>query len=99
MSGSEIARFAVPAPAPGEWSLRVWLRDAAGNQAEANASVPVTLRYDPEAAPARLRAAAGGGSDARFGARSTDNVSGIAGGANRDQPRGRGTWQTLADPA
>ena len=33
---------------PGEWTLSIWRRDAAGNQAEDNASVPVTLRYDPE---------------------------------------------------
>ena len=28
--------------------LSMWRRDAAGNEAEDNASVPVTLRYDPE---------------------------------------------------
>ena len=35
-------------PSPGEWQLRVWREDAAGNHEPANASVPVTLRYDPE---------------------------------------------------
>ena len=34
-------------PGPGEWTLSLWRRDAAGNEAEDNASVPVTLRYDP----------------------------------------------------
>ena len=39
----------VQVPAPGEWTLRMWRRDQAGNADESNASNPVTLRYDPEA--------------------------------------------------
>ena len=35
-------------PAAGEWTVSLWRRDAAGNETEAAASVPVTLRYDPE---------------------------------------------------
>ena len=35
-------------PAPGEWQLRVWREDAAGNHEPSNASVPVPLRFDPE---------------------------------------------------
>jgi hypothetical protein len=33
-------------PAAGAWSLNVWLEDAAGNSNAANASAPVTLRFD-----------------------------------------------------
>ncbi len=33
-------------PAPGEYSLRLWLEDAAGNVEPANASPPVRLRFD-----------------------------------------------------
>lgn len=33
-------------PARGDWSFRVWLEDAAGNQEHANASRPITLRFD-----------------------------------------------------
>ena len=35
-------------PSAGEWQLSIWREDAAGNHQPANASVPVTLRYDPE---------------------------------------------------
>ena len=34
-------------PGPGEWQLRLWRQDAAGNQEPANASVPVTLALRP----------------------------------------------------
>ena len=43
-----MSRLPVAVPHAGEWTLSIWRRDAAGNQAEDNASVPVTLRYDPE---------------------------------------------------
>jgi hypothetical protein len=33
-------------PAPGEYTLRLWLEDAAGNVEPANASAPVRLRFD-----------------------------------------------------
>ena len=64
-AGTDIARFGVAVPAPGEWTLSVWRRDAAGNENEDTASVPVTLRYDPEPPTARLRAAVGDRPDAR----------------------------------
>ena len=93
--GSEIARFAIPAPAPGQLSLRVWLRDAAGNQAEANASVPVILRYDPE--PPQLGFEPPPAADpTRVSVLATDPVSGIAGGGIEISREGSGTWQTLA---
>lgn len=43
---SKITSLAVPHP--GEWSLKVWLRDAAGNSRPETAAAPVFLRFDPE---------------------------------------------------
>lgn len=45
----------VSVPARGEWRLRAWLVDAAGNSRRAHASAPVTLRFD-DRQPARLTA-------------------------------------------
>jgi hypothetical protein len=36
----------ITVPGPGEWVVRVWLEDAAGNVSAASASDPVTLRFD-----------------------------------------------------
>jgi hypothetical protein len=47
-TAQDIAGFHVAVPAPGEWRVSMWRRDAAGNADERAASVPVTLRYDPE---------------------------------------------------
>jgi hypothetical protein len=45
---------------PGDYSLRLWLEDAAGNTNAANVSDPVHLRYDP-VPPGEARAAYGNG--------------------------------------
>lgn len=48
-AGAGVAGIAnLTVPAPGEWELRMWRQDAAGNQQPENASVPVKLRFDPE---------------------------------------------------
>jgi hypothetical protein len=48
-SGLGLARLDhVAVPGSGEWQLRLWREDAAGNTEPANASVPVSLRFDPE---------------------------------------------------
>ncbi|MBV9212294.1 MAG: hypothetical protein JOZ25_01475 [Actinobacteria bacterium] len=41
-------------PAPGEYALRLWLEDAAGNVNGANASIPVHLRFD-DVAPGKAK--------------------------------------------
>ena len=35
-------------PSPGEWDVRAWLEDAAGNSDPATATRPARLRFDPE---------------------------------------------------
>jgi len=93
-SGDGISRFAVQVPAPGEWTVSLWRRDAAGNQTETAASVPVTLRYDPE--PPQLGFEPPSADDPTLVAVSvTDKVSGLAGGSIEISRAGSGTWLTL----
>jgi hypothetical protein len=93
-TGADIARFGVPVPAPGEWTVSLWRRDAAGNENEDTASVPVTLRYDPE--PPVLGFETSSAADPTLVAVSVaDTVSGLAGGAIEISPTASGIWQAL----
>ncbi|MEA2510582.1 MAG: hypothetical protein QOJ59_69, partial [Thermomicrobiales bacterium] len=66
-------------PAPGEWQLRLWREDAAGNAEASNASTPVVLRYDPE--PPELGFEEPSASDPTLlSAVVSDKVSGLATG-------------------
>lgn len=81
-------------PAPGEWELRMWRQDAAGNQQPENASVPVNLRFDPE--PPQLGFEAPSPSDpTRVSVQATDSLSGIGGGEITISRVGSGAWQVL----
>jgi 5-hydroxyisourate hydrolase-like protein (transthyretin family) len=81
-------------PAAGEWELRLWRQDAAGNQEPANASVPVKLRYDPE--PPQLGFEAPPPSDPTLiSVPVTDKVSGLADGQIELSREGSATWQAL----
>ena len=78
-----ITRFGVVVPSPGEWTVSMWRRDAAGNQTDVAASVPVTLRYDPE--PPKVTFEPVSTSDPTLVAvKTSDAVSGVADGAIRD---------------
>jgi hypothetical protein len=80
--------------AAGEWKLRLWREDAAGNRESANASVPVVLRYDPE--PPELGFERPSTDDpTRVSALVTDHVSGLAGGSIEISRLGSGIWQEL----
>lgn len=93
-AGADISRLGLQLPAPGEWTLFVWRRDAAGNQAPDAASVPVTLRYDPE--PPQLGfEAPPAGDPTLVSVQVIDKVSGLADGSIEISPAGSGTWQTL----
>jgi hypothetical protein len=95
LAGLNVSRLPMAVPHPGEWTLSVWRRDAAGNEAEDNASVPVTLRYDPE--PPQLAFEAQLAADPTLVTVGvTDPVSGLADGAIEISAAGSGVWQTLA---
>jgi hypothetical protein len=89
-----VSRLPIAVPRPGEWTLSIWRRDAAGNQQDDNASVPVTLRYDPE--PPQLAFETSQAADpTRVGVRVTEELSGIADGLIEISPAGGGVWHTL----
>jgi hypothetical protein len=91
---ADISRLGIPVPGPGEWTLSLWRRDAAGNETEDAASVPVTLRYDPE--PPQLAFEPPSPTDPTLVAVPViDNVSGLAVGAIEISPSGSGTWHAL----
>jgi hypothetical protein len=94
--GSSIARLDnLTVPAPGEWELRLWREDAAGNQQPDNASVPVKLRFDPE--PPKLGFEALSASDpTRVSVQVTDPISGLGGGEIEISRAGSGTWEALS---
>jgi hypothetical protein len=95
-SGSSIARVeGVAVPSPGEWELRLWREDAAGNQQSENASLPVKLRFDPE--PPKLGFEALSASDpTRVSVQVTDPISGLGGGEIEISRVGSGVWETLS---
>jgi hypothetical protein len=81
-------------PAAGAWELRLWRGDAAGNRQPSNASVPVTLRYDPE--PPTLRFEQSPPSDpTKVSVLVEDRVSGLDGGELEIGPQGSNSWQTI----
>jgi 5-hydroxyisourate hydrolase-like protein (transthyretin family) len=95
-SGVGIGRLGdLAVPSPGEWQLRIWREDAAGNREPANASVPVILRHDPD--PPALGFEPSQPSDpTAVSVRVTDETSGLAGGQIELSREGSGSWHTLA---
>jgi hypothetical protein len=79
-------------PAPGEWELRLWREDAAGNQQPANASLPVRLRFDPE--PPQLGFEVPSSADPTRVAVQV-SISGLGGGEIAISQAGSGIWQEL----
>lgn len=94
-SGEGIATIdGVKVPSPGEWEVRLWREDAAGNQQATNASEPVRLRFDPE--PPQLGFETPSADDpTRIAVQVTDRISGLSGGQIELSRAGSGTWQVL----
>ncbi|HEX5984033.1 MAG TPA: hypothetical protein VFY69_07500 [Solirubrobacterales bacterium] len=95
-SGAGVATIdSLAVPSPGEWDLRLWREDAAGNQQSANASQPVKLRFDPE--PPQLGFENQSAEDpTRVSVLVTDRISGLAGGGIEISRAGSGSWQVLS---
>ena len=92
--GEGIASLPVQVPAPGEWTVSLFLRDGAGNQDPNAASVPVTLRYDPD--PPQLGFEQSPASDPTLiSVQVSDKTSGLADGRIEISPAGSDTWRTL----
>jgi hypothetical protein len=89
-----ISGLHVGAPTPGEWTLSLWRHDAAGNTSDQAASVPVTLRYDPEPPQLGFEQTAAA-NPTQVAVQVTDRVSGLAGGGIEISRQGSGIWQAL----
>jgi hypothetical protein len=81
-------------PAPGEYALRVWLEDAAGNQDPDRASDPVALRFDDEA-PSVVFVRQDPEHPTRVAAAIADRGAGVADAAIEIRADGGRQWQEL----
>src|SRR5436305_3158497 len=84
----------IAVPDQGDWTLRVWLADAAGNADPGHASDPVHVRFDP-AVDGAVFAAPDRGDPRRLVALVTDRVSGVAPGSIELRRRGTEAWRAL----
>ena len=81
-------------PAPGEYSLRVWLEDAAGNNDPDRASDAVTLRFDDEA-PSVAFEQPDPAHPTRVAAAIADRGSGVADAGIEVRREGERQWRAL----
>src|SRR5205085_219933 len=84
----------IAVPDQGDWTLRVWLADAAGNADPGHASDPVHVRFDP-AVDGAVFAAPDRGDPRRLVALVSDRVSGVAPGTIELRRRGTEAWRAL----
>ena len=95
VAGSGIDGLAhLSVPAPGEYTLRTWLEDAAGNHDPDRASDPVALRFDDEA-PSVVFQPFDPRHPTRVAAAIADRGSGIADAAIEIRADGGSQWQEL----
>jgi hypothetical protein len=81
-------------PAPGAYTLKLWLRDAAGNQDDRLAAPPVTLRYD-DASPNLAFLAPDPNDPTLIAVQTSDLGSGVASGQIQMRRQGVGNWLSL----
>jgi hypothetical protein len=93
-SASSTDQLTIDAP-PGETDISLWRVDAASNENPANASVPVTLRYDPEPPQAAFNPL-DPNDPTRLTAPVSDRYSGLAAAQMELSQQGSGVWQSLA---
>jgi hypothetical protein len=82
-------------PAPGEYQLRVWLEDAAGNAHEGSAVISAALRFDPEP-PQLTFEPTDIGDPLRVVVNAVDRHSGVARGEIEMRETGSSSWHALA---
>lgn len=84
----------VRVPRPGDFVLRLWLEDAAGNHDPASASAPIHLRFDPD--PPQVAFAGVDPNDpTQVIVDASDRMSGVAQGTVEIRPRGSNAWREL----
>lgn len=89
---TQLDRLSVPAA--GEWLLRTWLGDSAGNARRETAGPPVRLGYDPQ--PPRVSILPTDPDDpSRIRLAAADEISGIARAEVEIRRRGRSAWRSL----
>lgn len=85
----------VSLPDPGEWTMRLWLVDSAGNRNPESAVKLTGLGFDPTP-PTQMGFAGQDPNDpARVQVRAIDPTSGIASGSVEVRRRGADTWRPL----
>jgi hypothetical protein len=95
-TGANLTTLAgLKAPAAGDYLLRLWLRDAAGNQDRRNAASPVHLRYDDEPPSAAFKGI-NPANPTRMAVEVTDRVSGLGGGSIEIKSERGKAWRPLA---
>lgn len=92
--GTDVSRLAIPVPAPGQWTVALWRVDSAGNASESNASVPVALRYDPDAPQLAFEPPLAT-DPTRVSVTAKDALSGVASGSIELAREGSSLWQGL----
>lgn len=81
-------------PGPGEWTVRVWLRDAAGNSDRRAASAPLRLRFDDEA-PEAAFLPQDPNDPTRVAVQVSDRFSGLGSGSIELKKTDATAWQPL----
>ena len=84
----------VAVPGPGEWVMRVWLRDAAGNSDRRTAAGPLRLRFDDEA-PEAVFLPPNDAEPTRVAVQVTDRFSGLGSGSIELKKTDATAWQPL----
>jgi hypothetical protein len=84
----------VTVPRPGDYTLRIWLEDEAGNMDSGTASDPVRLRFDDEPPRAAFEFL-DEGDPTKLDVRTSDPVSGVAGGVIEFRRTGWRQWHGL----
>lgn len=80
-------------PGAGEWDVRVWLEDAAGNESRAHATGPLRLRLDPD--PPLLRFLPIDPAAPAIVAAEVEDLSGLADGAIELKRIGTKVWHPI----
>ena len=81
-------------PQAGDWTLRLWLRDQAGNDSGGTSVGPVHLRFDDDP-PQVAFLPPDEDHPTRIAVRASDEASGLAEGAIEIKRRGEITWREL----